>query len=664
MSNLKYRADIDGLRAIAVLMVVLFHMNADWIPGGFIGVDIFFVISGYIITSAIYPQIVNKEFSFNQFYVKRIKRILPLFYLVAMTSLVFAYWLYTPNDFMGFADSLRYASTFIANVYFEKHSGYFAPTSETLPLLHTWSLSIEEQFYFVWPMVLILAARYLNSRFFWGVMFATLVGFIGYSEYMARLGGSSGYYLIQSRAFELLMGALLAIMVYPKSQNSRELPRGFYHLTGIVGMVSLVWLSFSLNESDVFPGIHALFVTIASALVIVSGTSKTSTISYVLSLRPMVLIGRLSYSLYLWHWPVLAFYRYYFISFTIVDAIICGVITVILSFASWLWVENPLRHAQIGKRWVYLFYLILPIGCSVVVAKQIVAQDGYPTRFSESVQAIFSQSAYTFDDNKNHRMQIVDSYPFESPVIGDIEQPITAYIWGDSHAGHFRSFVDVLGKQEGFAALFGGLGGCPPVIGSDLIKHGKPEQKCSERNNEIALKLAELKPDVVFLAGRWTMYVETTRSVGEKGSRVYLGDETDYSESIDNSRRAFKEGLERTIKHLVEAGIKPILFEQVPDYDFNPSNCLVKKATYGWMQDASCDLPLSVMLERQEMTNTIIDEIAKKYPKVEVIPILSIICDEVSCKSQLNSTPLYMDNNHLNYEGARVLAEYWLGINQ
>lgn len=119
MSNLKYRADIDGLRAIAVLMVVLFHMNADWIPGGFIGVDIFFVISGYIITSAIYPQIVNKEFSFNQFYVKRIKRILPLFYLVAMTSLVFAYWLYTPNDFMGFADSLRYASTFIANVYFE-----------------------------------------------------------------------------------------------------------------------------------------------------------------------------------------------------------------------------------------------------------------------------------------------------------------------------------------------------------------------------------------------------------------------------------------------------------------------------------------------------------------------------------------------------------------
>lgn len=660
MSNIKYRADIDGLRTIAVLMVILFHMNADWIPGGFIGVDIFFVISGYIITSGIYPKIINNEFSFNQFYVKRIKRILPLFYLVATISLVFAYWLYTPNDFMGFADSLRYASSFIANIYFEKHSGYFAPTSETLPLLHTWSLSIEEQFYFVWPIVLIIAARYLHPHFFWVVMLTTLVGLIAYSEYIARLGGSSGYYLIQSRAFELLIGALLAIIVYQKRKNIGVLPRRFYQIAGIAGMVSLVWLSFSLNESDVFPGVNALFVTIASVLVILSGTSKTSMVSYVLSLRPMVFIGRLSYSLYLWHWPVLAFYRYYFIGFTIVDSIICGVITVVLSFVSWLWIETPLRNAKIGNLWVYLFYLILPIGASVTVAKMIVSQDGYPDRFSDSVQYIFSQSSYTFDDDKNHRPKVIDSYPFESPVIGDIKKPITAYVWGDSHAGHFRSFVDVLGKKQGFSALYGGLGGCPPILGSGLIKKGRLEEECSKRNDDIAFKLAELKPHMVFLAGRWAMYTETTRSIGEKGSRVYLGDKTDYSESIENSRRAFKDGLERTISHLVEAGIKPILFEQAPDYSFNPSNCLVKKATYAWMRDSSCDLPLSAMFERQTAANTIIHDIAKKYPQVKIIPIISLLCDESSCKSQLDNTPLYFDNNHLNYEGGRILAERWL----
>ncbi|WP_039046080.1 acyltransferase family protein [Plesiomonas shigelloides] len=663
MSDIKYRPDIDGLRAVAVLMVILFHMNADWIPGGFIGVDVFFVISGYIITSAIYPRILNDEFSFNHFYVRRIKRILPLFYLVVMTSLFFAYFFFTPNDFVGFADSLRYASSFISNVYFEKHSGYFAPASETLPLLHTWSLSLEEQFYFIWPMALILITRSLTLRCFWFVISSSLVGLIAYSEYMARLSGSSSYYLIQSRAFEFLIGAFLAIMVC-KKKISMDLPMGFWQFTGIAGMVSLAFLSFYLNENDIFPGLHALVVTIASALVILSGVSKTSIVSYILSLRPMAFIGRLSYSLYLWHWPVLAFYRYYFISFTIVDAIICGVITVVLSFVSWRWFETPLRNSKIGNLWVYLFYLILPIGGIVMIAKTIVSQDGYPDRFSNSVQEIFRQSSYTFDDDKKRRPQVVDSYPFESTVIGNIKKPITAYVWGDSHAGHFRSFVDVLGKKQGFSALYGGLGGCPPILGHDLIKYGQPEKECSQRNNEIALKLTELKPSMVFLAGRWAMYTETTRAIGEKGSRVYLGDKTDYSESIDNSRRALKEGLEQTISHLIGAGIKPILFEQAPAYSFNPSNCLIKKSTYAWMKGISCDLPLNVMLERQEAANTIIYDIAKKYPQVKVIPVVSLLCDETSCKSQLNNTPLYFDNNHLNYEGGRELALHWLEINK
>lgn len=225
---------------------------------------------------------------------------------------------------------------------------------------------------------------------------------------------------------------------------------GFWQFTGIAGMVSLAFLSFYLNENDIFPGLHALVVTIASALVILSGVSKTSIVSYILSLRPMAFISRLFYSLYLWHWPVLAFYRYYFISFTIVDAIICGVITVVLSFVSWRWFETPLRNSKIGNLWVYLFYLILPIGGIVMIAKTIVSQDGYPDRFSNSVQEIFRQSSYTFDDDKKRRPQVVDSYPFESTVIGNIKKPITAYVWGDSHAGHFRSFVDVLGKNKVF----------------------------------------------------------------------------------------------------------------------------------------------------------------------------------------------------------------------
>ncbi|MFM2588563.1 acyltransferase family protein [Vibrio sp. TBV020] len=660
MSNIKYRADIDGLRAVAVLMVILFHMNASWIPGGFIGVDVFFVISGYIITSAIYPQVLAKKFSFNQFYVKRIKRILPLFYLVATTSLVFAYWLYTPNDFVGFADSLRYASSFIANIYFEKNSGYFAPTSETLPLLHTWSLAIEEQFYFIWPVVLILATRFLAPRWFNISMLFAFIGLVGYSEYLSRIDGGAGYYLIQSRAFELLIGALLAVAIYQKRLKKVSWSKHVYQLAGVIGAIGLVWLSFSLDESDVFPGFNALWVVLLSAFIILSGESKTTITSHVLSLKPVVLVGRLSYSLYLWHWPVLAFYRYYFSGFTTIDALICGVITIVLSFLSWQLVENPLRHLQIKKRWVYVCYLILPIALSVTVAKNIAAKEGYPSRFSEPVQKVFEVSSYTFDQDKQERPQVDESYPFEPYLIGDVTAPINAYVWGDSHAGHFRSFVDVLGQDSGFSALYGGLGGCPPLLGSDLIKHGTPEKPCSERNDEIGKKIVELKPDMVFLAGRWAMYSETTRAIGEKGSRVFLGDSTDYSESIDNSRRALKQGLERTLEHLIDNGITPVLFEQAPSYSYKPSNCLVKKMTYDWMKDESCDLPIEEMVHRQSVANSIIDEVASKYPQVQVIPIVAFMCDDEKCISQLNGIPLYLDNNHLNYEGAKELAELWL----
>ncbi|WP_232314543.1 acyltransferase family protein [Grimontia marina] len=160
MTNQKYRPDVDGLRAIAVLLVIIFHFNTDILPGGFIGVDIFFVISGFIITSTIYPQMLAGTFTFSSFYERRIKRILPLFYTVALSCLVAAYFLFAPNDFSAFADSLRYASVFISNIFFEKNTGYFAPSSETMPLLNIWSLSVEEQFYFIWPMALTACIRY------------------------------------------------------------------------------------------------------------------------------------------------------------------------------------------------------------------------------------------------------------------------------------------------------------------------------------------------------------------------------------------------------------------------------------------------------------------------------------------------------------------------
>lgn len=655
MNNFKYRPDIDGLRAIAVLLVIIFHMNAEWIPGGFIGVDVFFVISGFIITSAIYPQMRAREFSFNQFYVKRIKRILPLFYLVALTSLALSYWLYTPNDFVSFADSLRYASSFIANIYFEKNSGYFAPASETLPLLHTWSLSIEEQFYFVWPIVLILAVKFLYGRGFTLLLGALLLSLIGYSEYLTTSNPEGGYYFIQSRAFELLVGALLAIGMFHKRLANISFQRQIYQIAGLIGLLSLLSLAWVLDESVSFPGFNALLVTLATALLIFSGESKPTLVSSLLSQRPFVLVGRLSYSLYLWHWPVLAFYRYYYSDFYALDALYCAVITLTLSVVSWQVVENPLRHLNVKRRWVYLFYLVLPIAASVTVAKNIAFNDGYPERFSAEALRLYSISSNTFEEIKvslpaTERFEIIEPY-----IFGETAKELNAIIWGDSHAGHFRGIVDELGKEYGFSAMYGGGAGCPPVLGVNLIKYGVPEKPCTQRNNIIFSEIIESDAEVVFLAARWAMYSETTRAVGEKGSRVYLGDASDYSESVANSRRALQHGLERSIEQLLAENKKVVLFNQVPVYSYKPSNCWVKKARYGWLSETSCSISVEEVSNRFSFTTRMFDTLLTKYPSVTFIDVISLLCDSKECVSKLGATPLYSDNNHLNDLGSRKL---------
>ncbi|MEI8657674.1 acyltransferase family protein [Vibrio sp. Hal054] len=512
----------------------------------------------------------TNEFSFNLFYVKRIKRILPLFYLVVCTSLIFSYWLHTPNDFANFADSWRYASSFIANIYFEKHSGYFAPTSETLPLLHTWSLSIEEQFYFVWPVVLIISARYLSKSTLATFIILSLVGLVGYSQFLTVADPEKGYYFIQSRAFELLIGGLLAILSANKSPKD-FLPSYFFNLFGITGLVVVISLAWILNESDSFPGINALWVVLSACLIILSGENQRSIVSRILSIRPIVFMGRLSYSLYLWHWPVLAFYRYYYTEFTVLDAVLCGFITLALSVVSWRFFETRLRHLPMKKHWVYLFYLVLPIVLSVTLAKNIARNEGYPERFPISAIELYNQSTSSFDKQKQSLPQVDGYQPFEPYVIGDSSKPISSFIWGDSHGAHYRAFIDEMGKKEEFSALYGGIGGCPPLLGVDLLKYGEPESGCTNVNQELVEVIERKRPKSVYVAARWAMYAETTRSPGEKGSRVFLGDTSDYSESVANSRRALELGLRNTIKRLLESNVTPVILEQVPDYSFKPS---------------------------------------------------------------------------------------------
>ncbi|ART80337.1 acyltransferase family protein [Oceanisphaera avium] len=658
MSLTNYRPDIDGLRAIAVLTVIIFHFNNQWLPGGFIGVDIFFVISGYIITRIIYSQMLSNSFSFTYFYIKRIKRILPLFYLVALTTLAMAWLILMPDDFVGLADSVRYASVFIANIYFEKNTGYFAAAADTMPLLHMWSLSVEEQYYFVWPCILLLSIKLFSKapRMIFFIFLLITLGII--SEWAARSGTAAAYYLIQNRSAELLVGALLSIWLHNNNIKKIALNEGLIASCGLVGAAVLVGFFFLFNESYTFPGINALVVAAATAMVILNGELRRGKIYNFLSIHVLAFIGRLSFSLYLWHWPVLVFYKYYFNKFTIVGYIACAAITFLLSFCSWQFFEKPLRYLNIKSKWVFLFYLLIPIAFLITISKDIKKNSGYEIRLPQVAKNIYQTSISDFSQLTKKERADNAYLPFELLPIGKeslVSQPPLALLWGDSHGGHFRGFIEELGLAKDFYSLYGGLGGCPPFIGVDLIKHGKPESECTLRNNQLLETIKRSSSEVVFLAGRWAMYTETTRSPGEKGSIVFLGDSSDYSESRENSRRAFKKGLEMTVSELIANGKKPVLFEQVPSYSYSPSNCLVKKATYSWLKEESCNISEKEVMQRQEYANKVIREIENKYANLLVVRVNAIICNGQICKSEINDVPLYKDNDHLNMKGSRVL---------
>lgn len=307
VSELRYRPDIDGLRAVAVLAVVLFHAGISSISGGFVGVDVFFVISGFLITTIIVKEIRRGDFSLTVFYERRIRRILPAFFVVMLFSAVVAYSLLLPQDFENFGKSLVAASLSVSNLLFWRESGYFDSTAELKPLLHTWSLGVEEQFYLFFPLLLMFIARFFKQRW---TLWIVLIAFSSLllSAWGAKHQPSATFYLLPTRAWELALGGLLAMGGVPPIHQ-----RFWREIEALLGLGLIVWGISALTPESSFPGLNALYPCLGAALVIHAGSSGPSMVGNVLSWRPLVLIGLISYSLYLWHWPLLVFAKYYLI---------------------------------------------------------------------------------------------------------------------------------------------------------------------------------------------------------------------------------------------------------------------------------------------------------------------------------------------------------------
>lgn len=420
---MQYRPEIDGLRALAVIPVILFHAGFAYFSGGYVGVDIFFVISGYLITTIIVDDLKKDRFSIKHFYERRMRRILPALYLVCFCAIPVAFFVLLPSDLSKFGESLFSIPLFMSNFLFWSERGYFGQAIDLKPLVHTWSLAVEEQFYIFYPLLLFILYK---LRHFISVTLLLIIAFISFfaSWYVTQIHFETAFYLPFTRAWELLAGALCALYVY-ENKTVRAFPRGLRELLSLLGVGLIVYAILIFDSNTPFPGVYAMVPVIGAALLLVFSSHLTYS-SRFLAHKTFVGFGLISYSLYLWHQPIFAFFRHFNLD---QDYSLAATFPLILalSYLSWRFVENPFRKASlVSSKAVFLSsalggVLIIAIGATLYL------NNGFVERYSQNDQALLKQFA-TIENYNQARFNSLQLSKFKSNGKKKI------FLTGDSHA--------------------------------------------------------------------------------------------------------------------------------------------------------------------------------------------------------------------------------------
>lgn len=494
MSSIAYKPSIDGLRALAVIGVVLYHFGIGF-PGGYVGVDVFFVISGYLITLTIRQRQAQNRFNLGDFWLRRVRRVLPTLVVLVLSSLVFGYFILIPSEYVELAESSVASMTFSANIYFWRlaNYGYFSDLADFNPLLHIWSLAIEEQFYLLLPLVFFLSHKIRAANVTRILIFTGVVSF-GLSCWAAVNTPSANFFLLPTRAWELAAGCLLALHC-PQSTSARWVSE----ISALVGVLFILLAMAFYSKLTLFPGWTAIPPVLGTSLFIYANHSGKTVIGRLLSFPPIVFFGLISYSLYLWHWPVLSFSKHVFIdlNLTLRWILLGGVL--LISVVSWKYVEQPFlkNSALSGKR------MLLPLvmgGCLLIMALSwiIVRQNGFAERFTpmeRKLQADSEQPLQKYDDS-------FKPYPFGEETA---PQKPTLALWGDSHAACLISVFDKHCQEKNIQGVAFVQGGRIPVTGVFT-----DAQRGLVDYNQQVMDYIRSQSNIqhVILAARWSLYID------------------------------------------------------------------------------------------------------------------------------------------------------------
>ena len=641
--SIGYRRDIDGLRALAVTLVVIFHAFPDSLPGGFIGVDIFFVISGFLISSIILRELRAGTFSFLNFYARRVRRIFPALILLLAANLIAGWFFLFSDEYRRLGRHVFGGAAFVSNFFLWAESGYFDSSAETKPLLHLWSLAIEEQFYLLYPLLLWLIFR---KRAPLGIILCGLAtaSFCLGVLLLALRHDSAAFYLPGSRLCELLLGGILAL----RNSGSNRASTRVNTIAATVGSALILMSAFLLDRTSSFPGFNAIPPVLGACLLLKS-LPQAFAWNRLFGSPAAVAIGLVSYPLYLWHWSLLSFARILGHSDTS-TRIVLVIVSIALATLTYWYVEKPFR-ARAASGW--------PIGalslCMVMVGGAglvVQANNGFTSRPANDILGGNLEQLRT--DIKPPKMLPCASnfnLSFDSYCAMTRPGPATFAFLGDSHAQDKFPGIASVDTRNNWLLI--GNKNCPPLMGIE-VKNWAPCPRRAQENIEFINSNKEIRTVVLTFMG---VFLLDEPFAAEHMNSTFPRSFVIHSSEMPNASKAevFERGLDQSISALERAGKRVVLVVDGPELPFLPRDCVRS----GWSTDA-CRVTRETTLRRQETLRAMVAHLQRSHPEMRVFDSLDLWCKREFCQTVIDDKLLFSDSHHLSEFGSRVFAEAFL----
>ena len=628
---MQFRYDINGLRAIAVLAVVIFHFNPQWLPGGFAGVDVFFVISGFLMTTIIFSGVEKNTFTLFKFYNARANRIIPVLATMSAVLLVFGWFYLTPMDYSDLGRQVEKSAVFVSNLLFAKGGGYFDTAEHTKWLLHTWSLSVEWQFYIFFPILIVILRKYLSFTNLKRVVIGLFLASFTYCIYATYKDSKTAYFLLTSRAWEMLLGGLA--FLYPWSMTSKIKKITVQSL----GIVLIITSYFFMSKDTMWPGYMALIPVFGAYLIISSNYQN----NFVINNPAFQYIGQWSYSIYVWHWPlvVLGFY------FAFENWWMYGIpLSVLLGLLSYQLIEKI--HFPRYSSWKELykvnpFYIFLVIlACGYTIKKM----DGMAFRVSEKITTILNEIN---NDYPQRCESVFTSKKFETCVIGN-KNNIKAIILGDSHADAVASSITSLFNLRKDGVIYAARSSCPYILNANFNEN---ISFCTQINEDRHQFLKQHKNMPIFIVNRYLERMEGENNIDRENSQIiYFGNP---KSTKQEKYREFKNNFDKSICD-ISTNSPVYIVSTIPEMGVNIPPLMAKQMMihHKILDNA---VPYAQYLNRSSQMNKLLEDVAQKC-NAKILDPSKILCQHGKCISEYNGRSIYRDGDHLSEYGNKLLT--------